>query len=293
MSLPFFRDFLGHPVRTRRERDAFAIGLSAIAGLAVLAADFLASLALDQSWPEMLLGLLATVPGVMLIVFIAAYSLGTARLELSRTLRRLQALEKCDPMTGLGSRAALLADYGNAADRPGVLMLISLDRFRLVNSSCGQAAGDRILIACARLIAEELGHLGRLYRTAGTEFALLGTDAHVEEARGWADALVNRIAASNFGLERRPAHLTISVGIADKPAGASFEQVYGEADQALVAARQTGRNVVQTAGAAFAANGVIEIDEIEWTGATPPAGDATARSQAPPKPPLPPAQMAC
>jgi diguanylate cyclase (GGDEF)-like protein len=81
-----------------------------------------------------------------------------------------------DPLTGLPNRAlaARLFRSRQMANRPTLVVLIDLDRFKHINDSYGHHVGDDLLRAVAeRLAVAAKSHGGRAARLAGDEFLLL------------------------------------------------------------------------------------------------------------------------
>ncbi|MFX8381710.1 GGDEF domain-containing protein, partial [Acinetobacter baumannii] len=82
--------------------------------------------------------------------------------------------------TGLPNRARLMQaiDHAlarSAGRRPGgaALLLIDIDRFKLVNDSLGTAIGDQLLIALSERLAQELRPGELIARVGGDELGLL------------------------------------------------------------------------------------------------------------------------
>lgn len=251
-----------------RSRIGFALRNAALASIVILTVDLLINYALDDTRPQTLLYMASTIAATFFAIFRISLGHVAAIDRLEETRAGLRQSELCDSLTGLGNRRALIGDFGRLDGRadgePGVFVLIGLDRFRLFNSIHGHEIGDRTLIAVARIIAEELGHVGRLYRTAGTEFVLLGDGESSDDVNTATATLAARIADSDFGLGQGTANLTISVGIARLKPELGFDAVYEAADRALVDARLAGRNSVRTAETTARNFGVIEIDEVAW-----------------------------
>src|SRR6185369_7592378 len=70
---------------------------------------------------------------------------------------------------------ALLAQLGG--DGECALILVDLDRFKLVNDTLGHAVGDQLLCEVARRLDETIGEGGRVGRLGGDEFAIIWTGA--------------------------------------------------------------------------------------------------------------------
>ncbi|WP_334182019.1 putative bifunctional diguanylate cyclase/phosphodiesterase [Novosphingobium sp.] len=136
-----------------------------------------------------------------------------------------------------------------AADPPAVaLLLIGLDRFRLVNELCGHAAGDSLLDTvrdrCARALHADSAHGGAIVHIGGDEFACLlplqddGCDqAHLDRL---AETLLETIGTP-VSLGRHIIHLTASIGMAvDRGSAISAEELLRGASIALSHAKDAG-----------------------------------------------------
>ena len=166
-----------------------------------------------------------------------------------------------DPLTGLPNRALLIARLQTAliANRQrGVavgVLLIDLDRFKLINDSCGHGAGDKLLLT----IADRLRHVVRdhdtVARLGGDEFVVMceGHDAPAAIARiavDVVDAIGQPVAIHDFEVT-----VGASVGIAvaaghsraEGRAGYQIaprepEDLLREADLAMYTAKSSGGN---------------------------------------------------
>jgi diguanylate cyclase (GGDEF)-like protein len=126
-----------------------------------------------------------------------------------------------DPLTGTLNRRGILAALENALaeharqQSPVSLLMIDLNRFKVINDRYGHAAGDRALIWVAAQIRNLLRAGDRLGRYGGDEFLALlpGTDA--EQAQQIAQRMSRAIAEA---AARETAYPAISVGVATAPA---------------------------------------------------------------------------
>ncbi len=154
-----------------------------------------------------------------------------------------------DPLTGL-LNTRWLRDAGRRelalAERSGrklMLLMVDLDKFKLLNDSCGHAAGD----AALRAVALELQHAVRAedaaVRYGGEEFVLLLHNAGVEGAARVARQLRNRLARIPLPQGAAIPKVTASIGIAAFPDhGRTVSKLLGEADAAMYTAKRQGGN---------------------------------------------------
>jgi diguanylate cyclase (GGDEF)-like protein/PAS domain S-box-containing protein len=162
---------------------------------------------------------------------------------------RIQYLATRDALTGLPNRA-LLADRAGqailaAARGRGLLavLLIDLDRFKLVNDSLGHGAGDALLRAVAERLQNTLRRDDTLARLGGDEFVLLwGAPKSAQDAALVAQR-VQGILQRPFTVEGRALNVTASIGVAIYPEdGRDFSALLKHADAALYDAKEAGRN---------------------------------------------------
>ena len=153
-----------------------------------------------------------------------------------------------DPLTGLANRLLvrelleemLLMQWREQAGCG--LLLVDLDRFKLVNDTLGHAIGDQLLIHVARRLEESVGAGGRVGRLGGDEFAIVW---HGDSSRETLTQLAERIIADlsrSFTIGAAILHVGATMGIASGPAdGVLEEQLMRSADLALYRAKAAGR----------------------------------------------------
>jgi len=263
------RTLLNRPVQSERDVRIFAFRIAAICFVLAMAADLALQLIVFGGWIDILRGWAITTGVIALVAYPIGIYLGKTRLDHHRTKIKLAEQSLADGLTGLRNRASLPVDYDAGPEGIRLLILLSLDRFKTVNERYGHIIGDRVLIRSARLIAEELGNLGNIYRTDGKEFTVLATGCTVAEAKAQVLALLARFESSNFGTLEKPVCLTASAGIAEVPAATPFTQAFAAADAALESAKATGRSRVCLASEPTA-SGIVEGDEVIWSADLPP-----------------------
>jgi two-component system cell cycle response regulator len=146
-------------------------------------------------------------------------------------------------MPQLAAIAARAAEEG----RPFAVMIVDLDRFKLVNDRHGHGAGDQVLVEVSRRLTANLRADDLLARIGGEEFLVALPDAGMVLARTVAERLCRSI-------EERPIRLasgalltvTVSIGVAvsDGTRLNSSDAVIEAADLALLDSKGSGRNQV-------------------------------------------------
>jgi diguanylate cyclase (GGDEF)-like protein len=154
-----------------------------------------------------------------------------------------------DQLTGMANRYQVMdrleTEIGRIGREPGVavvLLLVGLDRFKLINNIFGHDAGDRVLCQVADRLAGLAGPDGLAGRLGGDEFLIV---AQVPEAT-LAGPLASRARAMlgrPVQLAGRPVEITASVGaaVATEP-GMDPEELVRRAGAALYEAKRPGRS---------------------------------------------------
>jgi diguanylate cyclase (GGDEF)-like protein len=141
---------------------------------------------------------------------------------------------------------------------------LDLDRFKLVNDSCGHMAGDNLLREIAALLKERLRDSDTVARVGGDEFAMLLAGCPLDKARQIADDVCQAVAEHQFAWQDRVFNIGVSIGLVEvgKDSG-SAESVLSSADSACYVAKQQGRGRVHV----YSARDEVlarERGEIQW-----------------------------
>jgi diguanylate cyclase (GGDEF)-like protein len=151
-----------------------------------------------------------------------------------------------DPLTGLLNRRALTRELERqlALGRDGALLLLDLDNFKDINDLRGHPAGDRVMCTLANVLRDRLGSGHVLGRLGGDEFAVVLSDTDEAAAVRVADRLRNAVAALPVIGGVGTTRITVSAGVAGFRSGDGWQAVLANADLALYASKDAGRNRV-------------------------------------------------
>ncbi len=166
--------------------------------------------------------------------------------EQQRLLADLHFESRTDVLTGLVNRRAFDEELARRAaqsrrgNEPLGLLMIDIDRFKLVNDEYGHEAGDEVLRGVANLLTNFFREMDIVARYGGEEFTAILPDTNLDDARRAAERARAAVAASAVTFNDCPLTVTISVGVALVEGDA--DDALRRADEALYAAKRAGRN---------------------------------------------------
>ncbi|MEE9384566.1 MAG: EAL domain-containing protein [Nannocystaceae bacterium] len=153
-----------------------------------------------------------------------------------------------DALTGLPNRATFLDRIEAVLARSRVepsyhfcVLVVDLDRFKVINESLGHQNGDRLIVEAARRLKRALSSLDTLARLGGDEFGVLMDSAHdLRAAEGMAAALQAQ-CSDPFLVDTHSLHVSTSIGISFVESSAvNPEEVLLNADTAMYGAKSRG-----------------------------------------------------
>ena len=193
--------------------------------------------------------------------------------DVSKTRQLTQQLSwqaSHDVLTGLLNRRAFdlqvmqAVNNAHAEHKVHALCYIDLDNFKIINDTCGHAAGDRLLEQVSMLMGEHVRATDVLARLGGDEFGLLLRYCPLEHAARLVYELKEKLQALRFSHDSRVFSVGVSIGMtAITAASDSAATAMSNADAACYVAKRKGRNRVhihQLDDAELAQ----QRDEIQW-----------------------------
>jgi diguanylate cyclase (GGDEF)-like protein len=171
--------------------------------------------------------------------------------EINQFPRRMDELARQafhDPLTTLPNRALFIDRLAHALARTEgrseqvAVLLLDLDRFKVINDSLRRGVGDRLLVEVSRRLQACLRPEHTLARLGGDEFGILLEDVHdVSAATSMAEWIATQLQTP-FSFDGREVFITASVGIELSRSGqAGPEDILRDADLALDQAKTRGK----------------------------------------------------
>jgi diguanylate cyclase (GGDEF)-like protein len=169
--------------------------------------------------------------------------------DLEVAKKHAESLASTDSLTGLNTRRAFfdkaesLFAYCKRNNQAISALMLDVDHFKKINDSYGHAAGDIALRNLAQLLKSNLRESDLSCRFGGEEFAVLLPNTNVEEATEMANLIRKMMTTTIIALaDENALSLTASFGVAEH--GTTVEDLLNNADKAMYAAKNNGRNHV-------------------------------------------------
>lgn len=154
-----------------------------------------------------------------------------------------------DALTGLCNRREFEQRLRKAMTRSKheecehVLCYIDLDQFKIVNDTCGHAAGDTLLKQISDLLNKKVRRNDTLARLGGDEFAVLMEQCPLHIGWRLASSVLETIREFRFVWEEKTFSIGASIGLVlIDEATQEYAQILKNADSACYAAKDNGRN---------------------------------------------------
>ncbi|MEP7360784.1 MAG: GGDEF domain-containing protein [Chloroflexota bacterium] len=187
----------------------------------------------------------------LIALALVAYVSGIVGREQRRAREEALRLSRFDSLTGLHSRAYLLAEIeqeilrASRSGRPFALLMFDLDGLKAANDRFGHASGDSLLRAVADTLRGDIRITDVAARYGGDEFVLLLPETDLNGAMLVADKVridVGRLALPHDGLVIRTS---ASIGLVTFPDdGRTSTELMRRADLAMYEAKRRGRDQV-------------------------------------------------
>lgn len=177
-----------------------------------------------------------------------------ANLTVGGYQQKLEEMASQDKLTGVLNRQmfdGILKQMMKFAERKGQklsLVIFDLDHFKKVNDNYGHLAGDEVLRSVVDTVRDILRESDIICRWGGEEFFLLFPECDLEQAQSLAEKMRKEIEEHFFVFAGKTIRITASFGVAEYANGESDSELINRADQALLSAKNSGRNRVELKG---------------------------------------------
>lgn len=158
-----------------------------------------------------------------------------------------------DSLTGLFNHSASKIEiermlYAASAERPLVIAMLDIDRFKSINDNYGHPVGDQVIRSIAWLLRGRLRNSDLVGRYGGEEFILALPGIGIDRACELIDKVREDFSTMPHAHSLGSLRATFSCGVATFPDYQSVSTLIEAADYALLEAKRSGRNKVLKAG---------------------------------------------
>ena len=178
-------------------------------------------------------------------------------LEIKKVFlyEKVEDLAITDGLTGLFVRRYFMERFDEELKRSKrhgfsfAFLMLDIDNFKKCNDTYGHLVGDVVLRDVSRIIKEHVREIDLVGRFGGEEFSLVLPETGRDGAVMAADRLRENIQANVFRAYDEKLKLTVSIGVAIYPQDSDdTKDIIEKADQALYAAKKSGKNIVCESG---------------------------------------------
>lgn len=177
--------------------------------------------------------------------------------KLNQALESARSEASTDPLTGLLNRRGFEARVQPvftdlpASGKDLCMLMLDIDFFKKINDTYGHLLGDKVICAVANTLKSRVKGQDAVARLGGEEFAVLLPETNLAGAFAVAEQI--RLSIENGKIRRLDNNeqiggITISIGIASHSKGSNLAELLDQADKALYASKQNGRNRISIFG---------------------------------------------
>lgn len=175
--------------------------------------------------------------------------------DLREQNEKLKELITKDELTGAYNRRGIEEEIKKYIEtiqnRPETLhkpilgvLLIDLDKFKIINDTYGHKAGDEVLEKLVQTCSGQLRDLDFLGRYGGEEFLVVLPLADISQSKLVAERLREAVAAMDIEYNGEKIETTVSIGVSVFDGKKTWADTYEEADKFMYMAKEQGRNKV-------------------------------------------------
>lgn len=168
--------------------------------------------------------------------------------DLQDRITRLEEQVTRDELTGIMNRRGFTEAFNKEMDRTqrgfstgGLLILIDLDNFKVINDTYGHAAGDAALRLVGRTLINSSRTMDACGRLGGDEFVLLLVNADRDKVLVRAQNLIKQLNSLSLIWYGAEIPIRASLGLKDYGPGDTAEDVMSEADGKLYVDKRTNK----------------------------------------------------
>jgi len=153
-----------------------------------------------------------------------------------------------DALTGIANRRLLTERLREESERakryarPLCVVMVDIDRFKVINDEHGHEVGDNVLMEVVRVMEAEIREHDLCGRWGGEEFLLMMPETTRDQAVRVMERLRQAVANLRVRINDNALSVTVSLGMAELRADENYSSAINRADVALLRAKRNGRD---------------------------------------------------
>ena len=181
--------------------------------------------------------------------------------DIASKLNQLDIISLKDGLTGLWNKKYLsdkVDDYVGGERNSGILFIIDIDEFSIINEEYGHIMGDACLVKLAGVLSNSFRDRDIAARISADEFGVFLVGNLTYKDINSISGKLLKAAKEGFAGMKLERDFTISIGIAKSPAnGSDFLSLYRKAVEALSRSKQNGKNSFTIADEDYSKNKAV------------------------------------
>lgn len=180
-----------------------------------------------------------------------SFSLALLAVVVSDKMFTLEQERAVDPLTNLLNRRGFTEQaeklLSDEAESPISLLQLDIDYFKSINDTFGHPVGDCVLKSVAQIILKVSGPSAICARMGGEEFSVLVPQTGPTDAFYLADKIRRAVKETHYTVLPPKREITVSIGVATAKPHFNLDRLLLVADNALYAAKRSGRDRIESA----------------------------------------------
>lgn len=183
------------------------------------------------------------------IIIYDVTDIASNKKALEKANKELEALSRTDRLTQLNNRGhweeCLIQEFARFKryDTTTSVVMFDIDHFKRVNDTYGHQAGDEVIRIVSKTLRDNLRQTDIAGRYGGEEFGVILPDTNADSAMVFCERLRTQIEALEVVHDGQTIKFTVSMGISQaNPLAKDYKEWLEQADQALYACKENGRN---------------------------------------------------
>ncbi len=127
---------------------------------------------------------------------------------------------------------------------PLSIIMIDIDKFKMINDLYGHLAGDKVLISLAKVIKDKIREIDLFGRYGGEEFVIVLPNINGVLGKQIAERLRKMVGNKKISHKKHVIRVTASFGVVQLSDEKSYIELLDKADQAMYMSKRNGRNCV-------------------------------------------------